>query len=295
MLLHNARSVAFAFLALPGFLVLVACGSPDSARESQSDVKIVGGSKVSEVQDDPRRYSTVALTTDAQGSDRSKPPLLDQGVSFCTGTIIGPRTILTAAHCLEKFDQRSGRKQGLLLPSEANYLAFFGTRVSKTGKVIRAARVIPHPEWDPKSTLQPSPRSAPNDIGIVVLSEDVPEGYKPVALAEPSLDLRGKPVYLAGFGVPFSRAAGNTGTLRQVDMRLTNADGTAKRLAIGGGILRGACAGDSGGPAYIREGNDWKVVGATSTGAEILTACIGVVNNYTDARQYASWIASVTR
>lgn len=292
MTLHTARSVAVASL---GLLALSACGAPETDREVQSDVKIVGGSKVSETQDDPRRYSTVALTTDVQGSDRSKPPLLDQGTSFCTGTIIGPRTILTAAHCLEKFDQRSGLKQGPILPNPSNYLAYFGTQVSKTGKVIRAARVIPHPDWDPKTTLQPSPRSAPNDIGIVVLSEDIPAGYKPVAVADPSLDLRGKPVYLAGFGVPFSRAAGNTGILRQVDMRLNNVDTGAKRLAIGGGILRGACAGDSGGPAFIREGNDWKVVGATSTGAELLTACIGVINNYTDARQYAAWIASVAR
>jgi secreted trypsin-like serine protease len=271
-----------------------ACGAPQDSAETTSDVNIVGGRKVDANQTDARRVSTVALTTDVARRP-GEASLLSKGTSFCTGTIIGVRTILTAAHCVQEFEPRSGQKKGLLLPKESDFLVYFGTQVRNDTSFARAKRVIPHPEWDPKTTLQPSPRSAPNDIAIIVLEDDIPDGYAPVRVADPSLDLARSKVALAGFGVPFSRAAGNTGTLRQIDVRINRVDARAKRLSISGGVLRGACAGDSGGPAFVEVDGEMQVVGATSTGAEILTACIGIINNFTDARQYAKWIASVER
>jgi secreted trypsin-like serine protease len=233
------------------------------------------------------------LTTDVQGDDQSKAPALQRGVSFCTGTIISPRVILTAAHCVQEFDPASRQKGGLLFPNASDFLVYFGTQVKNDESYIRAAKVVPHPEWDPAATLQPFPRTAPNDIAILVLSQDIPKGYEPVQIADPSLSLDNEQAALAGFGVPFSRSIGNTGTLRQVDVRVTGVNTAAKRFSVGA-LFRGACAGDSGGPAFIKVGDEFQLVGATSTGAELLTACIGVINNYTDARQYKSWIASVS-
>lgn len=86
-------------------VILVGCGTQPETRVSQT--KIVGGTAIEDGQNDQRRLSTVALTTDAA---RGGEPLMAAGKSFCTGTIIDRRTIVTAAHCTQKFDPETQQK-----------------------------------------------------------------------------------------------------------------------------------------------------------------------------------------
>lgn len=252
--------------------------------------KIVGGSNVSPDQMDARQFSTVALTTDIQKSPDKPSPLAGEK-SFCTGTIISERVIVTAAHCLQAFDPATrSKKPGIMLPEEKDFIVHFDTKVNKDGTFIRAEKVIPHPDWSPMATLNPFTDVAPNDIGIIVLSEDIPEKAKPVAIADLDLDLTSfKKAYLAGFGVSFNRNLNNTGVLRQVATSMGNSAPKLKKFGVGQ-LGKGACAGDSGGPAFIKNNDAFELVGATSTGIEILGTCIGVANNYTDVRYYKDWI-----
>lgn len=267
---------------------VTACGGAHRT-DTTSQVDIVGGQEVSDAQTDARRWSTVALTTDEKSTRDPNTNPLDAGRSFCSGTIISDTVILTAAHCLQKFNEQTRKKEdGLIFPKEESFIVYFGTKVSRDGTWIRAKRVLPHPEWDPAMTLNPAPTKPANDIGMIVLQSPIPEGYKPVKVAPESFQLKGK-VSLAGFGVTRSRNNNDTGTLRQVDVDVRNADARAWRFTVGG-FFRGACAGDSGGPAYVNVNGELMVAGATSTGAELLGQCLGLVNNYTDARFYSSWI-----
>lgn len=278
--------------------VLVGCGEEKHGSHREAKVNIVGGRSVSDQVDDARRLSTVALTSDHLGQIRSRASsLLDLGKSFCTATVISRKALMTAAHCLQDFDPQTQLKgDTMLFPRVQDFIASFGLKVTKSADWIRAKRIIPHPDWNPGLTLSGNPSSAPNDIGIVLLDEAVPEPYQPVEVASEDFELSEKQlVTLVGYGVTLSRRNNNTGQLREVNVELQNVDQRAKILNVGG-WMKGACAGDSGGPMYTRtaEGK-WVVVGVTSAGIEIFQTCIGLDNSYTDARQYKNWIRGILR
>lgn len=267
---------------------LAACGQTQLAPDA-SATKIVGGQNVPESQNDARRFSTVALTTDAVMHE-GQPPTIEQGHSFCSGTIIARRAVMTASHCIQKFDATTHQKlPDHVLPEDKDFLVYFGTTVSKAGKWVRATKAIPHPNWSPEQTLSPQPTSAPDDIGLIILSEDIPAGFQIAEIGEPT-DTLPSTIKLAGYGVTSSRNNNDTGILRQVETDMTGAAGDVKRFAVGK-FFAGACAGDSGGPAYVEKNGKLVVVGATSTGAEIAGLCLGLMNNYTDARYYKGWLA----
>ena len=118
---------------------------------------------------------------------------------------------------------------------------------------------------------------------------------KPAKIAEMSFSVNeSNPIHLAGYGVTLTRDNPDTGILRQVTTSIKSASSTAQRITVGA-FMAGACAGDSGGPAYIEDGGEYKVIGATSTGAEIAGYCLGILNNYTDIRYYTDWIDKVTQ
>ncbi|NBW83378.1 hypothetical protein EBR21_16640, partial [bacterium] len=207
-------------LLLTSSAFLAHCGNhPDEIKSGDSKLDIVGGSAVDSRISDARRLSTVALTTDRLNAQRSGVRhLLGQGHSFCTATIVAPRALMTAAHCIQEFDPRTNAKtSAFILPSTSDFIAFFGTKVSVDGKWLRAREVIPHSEWDPGLTLRGASDRPPHDIGLVILESDVPGEYKPVAIADRSMPLReSHPVTLVGFGVTRTRRNNNTGTLREV-------------------------------------------------------------------------------
>lgn len=249
-------------------LVLSACG----AATSESDVEIVGGSNVGAAQRDPRLFSTVAL------SNKEK---IAKGSSFCSGTLIAPRVVMTAAHCLVDENNKP--------LDTGEVLVVFGNKVNAKAHTRKALRSIAHPQYRARLAVEPSPQQAPNDIGLVFLDAPAPQGFAPVALASAAAPALQK-LRLAGFGVTKSRYLNDTGSLRQVDVTVVDTQRIAQRI-ITEELGKGACAGDSGGPAYVQMGGRWAVAGVTSSGAEIFGYCIGR-NNFTDARQYAAWIRS---
>lgn len=289
------RAPANVLLMLCSTTFLVNCGeSGQNKNKFDSKANIVGGKVVDNSVSDARRLSTVALTTDHSSSTRrSGKPLLDSGRSFCTGTIVAPRVLMTAAHCIQEFNPQTNVKTSdFILPGVGDFISYFGTRVSMDGKWLRAASVIPHPDWDPSLTLQGDADRPPNDIGLVILESDIPGEYKPVGIADPEMTLKeNQTVTLVGFGVTRTRRNNNTGVLREVSLPLKSINKRSQILGVGN-FMKGACAGDSGGPMYTQDENgNWLVIGVTSAGVEIFQNCIGVDNTYTDARSYKGWVS----
>jgi V8-like Glu-specific endopeptidase len=283
-------------LLLGSSVFFAQCGhGPAPKNPTESKLNIVGGKPVDSNTSDARRLSTVALTTDRLNAQRrGGRHLLDQGHSFCTATIISPRVLMTAAHCIQDFDPRTNAKtSAFVLPSTSDFIAFFGTRVAVDGDWLRATEVIPHPDWSPDLTLQGDSDKPPHDIGIVILESEIPGDYQPVSIANHSMPLReNHPVTLVGYGVTRTRRNNNTGVLREVQLPLKTINSKSQILGVGN-FMKGACAGDSGGPMYAKDDNGkWYVIGVTSAGIEILQNCIGLDNLYTDARPYKPWISA---
>lgn len=178
------------------------------------------------------------------------------GNVFCTGTLIDSQYVVSAAHCLAKH----------FGPLYVN----FGRDGSEFTKV-KASEWQAHPDFSGSFN-----QGEPSDISIIRLEKPAPEGYQPVEIYKNSLH-KGEELFLAGFG---QTESGSQGELLFVDVQV--ADTTNSEIVVS----NGACYGDSGGPAYIREDGRLMLVGATSRGA---AGCKGEAV-YTNVLFFEAWL-----
>lgn len=144
-----------------------------------------------------------------------------QGQLVCTGAIIAPHTVLTAAHCLG--------------PRPLTLQAFFGNVLGDGSMLIAVTDARPHPQFDP----------ATNDIAVLTLADPAPP--PPLAFAPPvDGSLVGASVKVVGFGTVGS--LGGDGTKR-IGFAKVAALGSDDFLATPDPSL--SCLGDSGGPALL--------------------------------------------
>jgi hypothetical protein len=182
------------------------------------------------------------------------------GAGSCTSTLVHPRIITTADHCLAEGG-----------PSQIT----FGERWSDPG-VVRTVNV--------SACFGAAAAGLQGDFGFCVLAEPVDMEITPVLFGcETEILQPGQPAVLAGYG---QRAWWDfrAGTKFKVDVNVVTVDGVDVYL---GNSRRGSCYGDSGGPAYVQLADgSWRVFGATSRGAIF---CNGE-SIYTLIHPFVPWI-----
>lgn len=193
--------------------------------------------------------------------------LTRRGSSFCTGTLVAKRLVVTAAHCL----------QGL---GASNVRFALGPTASAPRAELDVARVVPHLGFDAQRLT--------NDIGALVLSEDAPAAPIPINGAMSSSWV-GRALTFVGYGVTSGFGGHGSGVKREVDIAVSEVGPTQFAYEDLG---KNTCFGDSGGPAFAKDSSGaLTIVGVTSYGDRTCTQ-FGV-DTRVDA--FRSWLASVQR
>jgi hypothetical protein len=159
----------------------------------------------------------------------------------CTATLITPRLLLTAAHCI--FETPGFTRQLFTGNNDGN----------GTGPEIPVKMVVSNPRY------QGAPRQG-NDFCIVVL--ETPLAIRPVRLNRaPVESAQGKTVRYVGFGLTTVGNPNSGGVKRQNTAPL--ADVSRLLLAIGPNANQ-VCEGDSGGPLLLDDGQGEAIIGIGS-------------------------------
>jgi secreted trypsin-like serine protease len=230
---------------LMSLFLFSACGGADLSPLEESDAEIISGRR-------DARHRAVGQVGTRDG----------RGVGwFCSGTLIDPRLVLTAAHCL--YDSRGRRLGGLVFGNEDEVLEV---------------------DFSTIDGYRPGSSGPWNDIALLHLSDAASTAPISIARVAPRAAQR---VSVVGYGV--TRATGphtgvGGGTRRSATVSLSAVD---ERELSYVAEPRGACYGDSGGPLLFRSGGRERVVGVTSRGTQV--DCQGTeIATRVDA--YVDWI-----
>jgi hypothetical protein len=164
------------------------------------------------------------------------------GQAFCSGTLITPTVVLTAAHCLPPNLNDVG------IYDYTDISVFFGTYVGNG-----ESRTV----TDGWTDLAWNDNSMDHDIGLVRLNAAGPATPLPVATSAP---YNNENVRVAGFGVT-SENGSDSGTKRQGTAAVDQVYSTSMELS---GAPSSTCFGDSGGTTIATEGGQEVVAGVHS-------------------------------
>jgi hypothetical protein len=214
---------------------------------------------------------------------RSVVMILGSAGTACTATAIGRDLLLTAAHCVQP-----GADYKLL-----------GSEQGQPPVLKNILRIERHPQFDIKRLFN---HLATADVALIKLAEPLPARISPAPIAASSETVAvGDSLVIAGFGVTVRGDGRTGGTARAATLVVTGQPGplqirlydpVSKGLSPG----LGACAGDSGAPAFRSSGAALAVLGVVSwsTGPNLTAGC-GGLTGITPLARYRAWIVDTAR
>jgi secreted trypsin-like serine protease len=215
---------------------------------------------------------------------RSIVMILGSGGTACTATAIGRDLLLTAAHCVQPGAEYK------LLASEP------GARPPVLKSIVRIER---HPQFDIARLFN---HLATADVALIKLAEPLPARVSaaPIAAGSETVTV-GDSLVVAGYGVAVRGDGRTGGTPRVATLVVTGQPGPLQirlfdPITKGSSAGLGACAGDSGAPAFRISGAGPTVVGVVSwsTGPNLTAGC-GGLTGVTPLARYRGWIVDTAR
>ncbi|MEE9320606.1 MAG: serine protease [Granulosicoccus sp.] len=256
---------------------------PDTVFNTDDVVSVIGG-ELSEPDDWPFMVALVSQSVFGRAqADRQ----------FCGGTLIAPRWVLTAAHCM--FDIRDN----LLEPSSMRVVA--GVTDLRRGQAVVevvVTNIILHSLYEQQSI------AAYDDIALLELATAIDEPV--VELFTEDIEVRsGQFATIIGWGATEYGAGGQSATypdkLHQAIVPLVsraqcNAPESYNGLIIDRQLCAGyvdggvdTCVGDSGGPLLVNENGRTQQAGVVSYGKGCAES--NYYGIYTNVAKYQTWVS----
>jgi hypothetical protein len=191
---------------------------------------------------------------------------------MCTGTLIHPRVVLTAGHCMY-----TDGTDWTLTPGQISIQV--GINTSTAATVAHAEEAIYHPGWTGDI----------NDMGpdVALIYLDTTLSYDTYRLRDFPVPFSGSAGKLVGYGD--SSSSGGAGTQREGDTTLV---AVYTDLIEIGPPDANICSGDSGGPLFTWQGSEWAVTGINSFGTTA-TCSLSAASYDVNVLAYCHWLNTV--
>jgi hypothetical protein len=219
----------------------------------------------------------------ADGVGRSVVMILGSYGTACTATAIARDLLLTAAHCVQP---------------GADY-KLVGSVPGQQPVLKDIARIERDPQFDLKRLFG---HLATADVALIKLPEPLSSHIPPVRIGSASETVAvGDSLVVAGYGVTVRGDGRTGGTVRAATLAVTGQPGPLQVRLFdprtkdeSAGL--GACAGDSGAPAFRDSDGSLTIVGVVSwsTGPKLSAGC-GGLTGITPLIRYRSWIVDTAR
>ena len=221
-----------------------------------------------------------APSTDGVG--RSVVTIVGSRGNFCTGAVIAPKLLLTAAHCVQ--------------PGADYKIVEYGADKQPSLQDVKAVAI--HPGFNMQAMQG---HRATADVALLQLSAPA-KGKTPSVLDMPNIPIIvGSRFTIAGIGVTVRGDGKSGGAIRVAGLVATGKPGTLQIRLVdpvsqGARDGLGACTGDSGGPVFEDKESGPVIVGVVSwsTGPNGSAGC-GGMTGVTPLTLYHDWILQTAR
>lgn len=244
-------------MLIPGFASAAEADQANTGSSNYNDYRIIGGVESAE---NAWPWMTALVYAN----------LSTETGRFCSGVLIHPRWILTAAHCLEELDEDLAH-DGYMAPEEIHAVIGIYDLRTNQGERIKIKRIVPHPDFGQKRVP---------DIALIELEE--PSAASPIPIYSGDSSLEGIMATVVGWGATSADKTAPSSVLRQVDVPIVSNTECSEtmsqtegyyyeisRFEICAGYKTGqkdACQGDSGGPLLVQSSESWLLAGIVSWG-----------------------------
>ncbi len=197
-----------------------------------------------------------------------------ESFASCTGSLVAPDWVLTAAHCLVNEDGSVANPSdvAVVVGHDLNAITGMLERGDSTN-VRQATQVIPHPQYS--TSILETFLLGSNDIGLIELDQPFP--VTPIKILTPLEEARYAPSGTTSVAVGWGHTEiGEQPTiLQQVSIPLFSLAECRRLIPLplpdgtfcAGTATEGIRSGDSGGPLLVRMGSGWGQVGVASLGS----------------------------